>query len=187
MRIINRLFVALFALISLSSCLNTDDPFEVFYEWKAENETFFQNKLDSIEHGNGFQEFNIPTNHGGGKLLYRVIKSGTGSKSPLYTDQVKVHYTGMLYTGTKFDSSYKVTSVNGVTLTEEELYLYNKPAQFAVNGLIKGWTEILQVMKEGDRWEVIIPWGLGYGNNGSGTISPFSTLVFDMELMEIVQ
>ncbi|MGL4412017.1 MAG: FKBP-type peptidyl-prolyl cis-trans isomerase [Bacteroidales bacterium] len=189
MRKIYSILLLIIAITSstLTSCLDSEDPNAVYYEWKELNETFFNNKRDSIAFDNGYEEIEIPTNHGGGSILRKVIKSGEGSVSPIYTDKVKTHYTGTLYTGAQFDTSYSITSVNGVELTEEELYLYNTPLQFGVNEVIVGWTEALQLMHVGDKWEVIIPWGLGYGNSGSGTIPPFSTLIFEIELMEIVE
>ncbi|MGL4993312.1 MAG: FKBP-type peptidyl-prolyl cis-trans isomerase [Bacteroidales bacterium] len=189
MRKIYSILLLIIAITSstLTSCLDSEDPNAPYYEWKELNETFFNNKKDSIDFGNGYEEIEIPTNHGGGTLLRRVIKSGEGTVSPIYTDQVKTHYTGKLYTDSQFDTSFTITSVNGVELTEEELYLYNDPASFAVNGVIVGWTEVLQLMHVGDKWEVIIPWDLGYGNTGSGTIPPYSTLIFEIELMEIVE
>ena len=101
-------------------------------------------------------------------LQYKVIKSGTG-RTPRATDTVKAHYRGTLTDGTEFDSSYKS----------------GKPVEFAVNRVIPGWQEVLQKMKVGDKWQVFIPAHLGYGPRGSGPIPPNSTLVFDIELMEV--
>ncbi len=103
-------------------------------------------------------------------LQYKVIRSGEG-RSPALNSIVKVHYEGTLVDGTKFDSSYD----------------RNEPAQFPVNGVIAGWTEALQLMKEGDVWELTIPSELGYGARGvPGTpIEPGATLVFKVELLEV--
>lgn len=102
-------------------------------------------------------------------LQYRVIKSGDGP-SPKATDNVTTHYSGKLVDGTKFDSSYD----------------RGEPATFPLNGVIPGWTEILQKMKVGDKWEVVIPANLGYGEQGAGNvIPPNSTLIFEIELLGI--
>jgi len=103
-------------------------------------------------------------------LQYKVIKEGAGPK-PKPTDQVKVHYTGKLLNGTEFDSSSKRGP---------------EPATFGVSQVIKGWTEALTNMPVGSKWELYIPADLAYGANGSGrTIEPNSTLIFDVELVNI--
>ena len=101
-------------------------------------------------------------------LQYKVIKSGAGP-SPKSTDTVKVHYTGTLIDGTVFDSSVQ----------------RGTPATFPVNGVIPGWTEALQLMKVGDKWQLVIPAKLAYGEKGPGFIGPNSTLIFDVELLGI--
>jgi len=102
-------------------------------------------------------------------LQYKVIKSGKGA-TPKTTDTVTTHYRGTLIDGSEFDSSYS----------------RGKPASFPVNGVIKGWTEALQLMKVGDKWELYIPSELAYGANGpSPKIGPNATLVFEIELLSI--
>jgi FKBP-type peptidyl-prolyl cis-trans isomerase FklB len=101
-------------------------------------------------------------------LQFKVINSGTG-KVPIATDRVTVHYTGKLIDGTIFDSSVQ----------------RGQPSTFAVNGVIRGWTEALQLMHEGDKWILYIPQELGYGANGSGRIPPYAALVFEVELIKV--
>ncbi|OEU54387.1 MAG: peptidylprolyl isomerase [Desulfuromonadales bacterium C00003096] len=102
-------------------------------------------------------------------LQYKVISKGTGKK-PGPNDKVTVHYRGRLLDGTEFDSSYQ----------------RNKPATFPVGGVIPGWTEGLQLMKEGAKWQLFIPAKLAYGEKGAGPmIGPNSTLIFDVELVSI--
>lgn len=102
-------------------------------------------------------------------LQYKVIKEGKGA-SPKPTDVVSVHYKGTLPDGTEFDSSYK----------------RGEPAQFPVNGVIPGWTEALQLMKPGAKYELYIPPQLAYGPNGAGqAIGPNQALVFEVELLEV--
>jgi FKBP-type peptidyl-prolyl cis-trans isomerase FklB len=103
-------------------------------------------------------------------LQYKVIKEGNGN-TPTADDKVKTHYRGTLIDGTEFDSSYK----------------RNRPAEFAVKGVIKGWTEALQLMKEGAKWELYIPANLAYGDRGRPGIPANSTLIFEIELLEIVK
>ncbi len=103
-------------------------------------------------------------------LQYLVINEGTG-KQPKETDSVKCHYEGMLVDGTMFDSSIQ----------------RGEPATFPLNGVIKGWIEGLQLMKEGAKYRFFIPYTLGYGERGAGaSIPPFAALVFDVELIEVV-
>ncbi|MGB2862174.1 MAG: FKBP-type peptidyl-prolyl cis-trans isomerase [Sedimentisphaerales bacterium] len=103
-------------------------------------------------------------------LQYKVITEGTGN-TPTADDKVKTHYKGTLIDGTEFDSSYK----------------RNQPAEFPVKGVIKGWTEALQLMKEGGKWELYIPADLAYGERGRPSIPANSTLIFEIELLEIVK
>jgi FKBP-type peptidyl-prolyl cis-trans isomerase FklB len=103
-------------------------------------------------------------------LQYKVIKEGMG-KTPTIADKVKTHYRGTLIDGTEFDSSYK----------------RGKPAEFGVKAVIKGWTEALQLMKEGDKWELYIPANLAYGERARPTIPANSTLIFEIELLEVVK
>jgi len=102
-------------------------------------------------------------------LQYKILKAGTGPK-PAASDTVVCNYRGTLTDGTEFDSSYK----------------RGQPETFAVNQVIKGWTEALQLMPVGSKWQVVIPPDLAYGANGAGgVIGPNATLVFDVELLEI--
>jgi len=102
-------------------------------------------------------------------LQYKVLKSGSG-KTPGPKDTVKVHYHGTLTDGTVFDSSVD----------------RGEPVTFPVDGVIPGWTEALQLMKEGDKWQIVIPSKLAYGENGAPPkIGPNAALVFDVELLGI--
>ena len=103
-------------------------------------------------------------------LQYKVITEGTGN-TPTAKDKVKTHYRGTLIDGTKFDSSYD----------------RNRPAEFPVTGVIKGWTEALQLMKVGGKWELYIPANLAYGQRGRPGIPPNSTLIFEIELLEVLK
>ena len=103
-------------------------------------------------------------------LQYEVLQEGTG-KSPKATDTVRCHYEGRLLDGSVFDSSYK----------------RGEPADFGLNQVIPGWTEGVQLMKEGAKYRFTIPYLLAYGEQGAGaSIPPFSTLVFDVELIKVL-
>lgn len=103
-------------------------------------------------------------------LQYEVIREGSGKK-PKATDQVRCHYEGTLINGTIFDSSVQ----------------RGQPAVFGVNQVIQGWVEALQLMTEGSKWRLFIPSDLAYGAHGAGeTIAPHSTLIFEVELLEVL-
>jgi FKBP-type peptidyl-prolyl cis-trans isomerase FklB len=102
-------------------------------------------------------------------LQYKIIKPGTGKK-PQPTDTVTVQYRGTLIDGTEFDSSYR----------------RGQPATFEVNKVIRGWTEALQLMQEGSKWQLFIPSDLAYGERGAGQqIGPNAALIFEVELLSI--
>lgn len=103
-------------------------------------------------------------------LQYEVIAEGNGNR-PSAADRVKCHYEGTLIDGTVFDSSIK----------------RGEPAVFGVNQVIKGWVEALQLMKEGAKWRLYIPYDMAYGENGAGElIPPYSALIFDVELISVL-
>ncbi len=103
-------------------------------------------------------------------LQYEVLNEGTG-RSPKATDTVRCHYHGTLIDGTVFDSSYQ----------------RNQPADFGLNQVIAGWTEGVQLMKEGAKYRFYLPYHLAYGEHGAGnSIPPFATLVFDVELLKVL-
>ena len=103
-------------------------------------------------------------------LQYKVVVAGAGKK-PGPKDKVRCHYCGTFPDGTKFDSSYD----------------RGEPAVFGVNQVIAGWTEALQLMSEGSKWELYIPYTLGYGEHGApGAIPPYSALVFTVELIKVL-
>lgn len=103
-------------------------------------------------------------------LQYEVLTTGDGEK-PTAASTVRTHYHGTLLDGTVFDSSYE----------------RGQPAEFPVGGVIKGWTEALQLMTVGTKWRLYVPYDLAYGEQGAGgAIGPYATLIFDVELLAIV-
>ena len=140
--------------------------------------TYFQEKQKAeaskaISEGKAFLEENgkkegVVTTKSG--LQYEVLIEGTG-KQPKATDTVRCHYEGSLINGSIFDSSYK----------------RGEPAEFGLSQVIPGWTEGVQLMKEGAKYRFYIPYVLGYGENGAGSsIPPYSTLIFDVELIKVL-
>lgn len=128
---------------------------------------------DAIAEGAAFLEANktrpeVTVTKSG--LQYEVLTEGTG-RSPKATDKVRCHYEGTLVNGTVFDSSYR----------------RGEPADFPLNGVIPGWTEGVQLMKEGAKYRFYIPYLLGYGERGAGSsIPPYATLIFDVELIKVL-
>lgn len=157
--------------------LGDDEAQQIVQEFFAKQEE--KQKAEAAEKGkaakqegekflaeNGKKEGVITTASG---LQYQVLREGNG-QSPKATDTVECHYEGTLIDGTKFDSSYD----RGQTAT------------FPLNQVIAGWTEGLQLMKEGGKYRFFIPYELGYGERGAGaSIPPFSALVFDVELVSV--
>lgn len=140
--------------------------------------TYFQEKQKAesqkaISEGKAFLEENakkegVVTTKSG--LQYEILTEGTG-KQPKATDIVRCHYEGSLINGSVFDSSYK----------------RGEPAEFGLSQVIPGWTEGVQLMKEGAKYRFYIPYLLGYGENGAGSsIPPYSTLIFDVELIKVL-
>lgn len=133
---------------------------------------YMGNAESNLKEGKDFLEANskkkgITTLASG--LQYKVVEAGKG-RQPTSSNRVTVHYSGFLIDGTVFDSSYE----------------RNSPATFPVNGVIPGWVEALQLMKEGDIWELYIPSHLAYGKGGAGgDIGPNATLIFKVELIKV--
>jgi FKBP-type peptidyl-prolyl cis-trans isomerase FklB len=129
--------------------------------------------MDNLQQAEAFLAENkgkegIQTTESG--LQYLEVKAGTG-KTPGPSDTVRVHYRGTLIDGKEFDSSYR----------------RGQPIEFPVNGVISGWTEALQLMKEGAEWKLFIHPNLAYGARGAGgVIGPNAALIFDVELIKVI-
>jgi FKBP-type peptidyl-prolyl cis-trans isomerase FklB len=166
-------------VLGLSDVLNEKQPAITYDEAKQVINAYFmklqQEKLE-INKKAGEEFLNINKGRAGvvalpSGLQYQVLKMGEGDK-PKATDKVKCHYHGTLIDGRVFDSSVE----------------RGQPAVFGVNQVIAGWVEALQLMPVGSKWRLFIPSELAYGENGAGElIEPNSTLIFDVELLEIVK
>jgi len=131
----------------------------LYKDYVAENEAFLSKNKDKA---------GVTVTPSG--LQYEVIKMGTGSK-PTAANTVRVHYTGTFIDGTEFESSISA----------------GQPVEFPVSGVISGWTEALQLMPVGSKFKLYIPQDLAYGAQGREGIKPFSTLIFEVELLDILQ
>lgn len=163
---------------SILDVMNGEEPAMSAREAQQMLNEYFENKAkedaqQAIADGaaflkeNGEREGVVTTKSG---LQYEVLTAGSG-KSPKATDQVRCHYEGRLIDGSVFDSSYQ----------------RGEPADFGLNQVIPGWTEGVQLMQEGAKYRFYIPYVLGYGERGAGSsIPPYSTLIFDVELIKVL-
>lgn len=151
-------------LIILAICIAGFFFYRTWNNNKAAEKNLALGQAFLLENG---QKSHILTTDSG--LQYQVLQVGTGQVHPTATSQVKVHYEGRLLDGSVFDSSIQ----------------RNSPITFGLNQVIKGWQEGVQLMVEGEKARFFIPSHLAYGKSGSGPIPPASTLIFDVELLEI--
>jgi len=176
------IFFVLSMVFFFSGCKGDDESQDT--AWKDKNEKFFS----ELASRSGL--FRIDAESGHGFIYRKILQSGAKEQlSPIYTDKVSVHYTGatlagfdsdadMIISGKAFDTSY-----NDRNCTSPGVY---KPASFKLSDLIEGWWIALQEMKPGDKWQLYIPWQLGYKESGKGTAIPgYSTLIFEVELVSI--
>ena len=181
-------------LLVMTSCEETDGVEEPYFQWAERNQLYIDS-IARVANANLGDEvgqwkvihtykFNPPLNDlnpdVNDYVYCRILEKGTGEIKPLFTDKVDVHYRGKLiplYDGSEvvFDQSFQ-----GELNTETAV-----PATFNVNGVVEGWITILQQMVENDRWEVHIPYQLGYGVYGYSDIPGYSTLVFDVKLDKV--
>ena len=180
--------------LAVTSCEETDGAVDPYFNWQERNELYIDS-IAKVARANLGEEvgqwkavhtykFNPPINDlnpdVNDYVYCRILKKGEGTMKPLFTDSVTTHYRGQLiplYDGQKvvFDESFQGE-------LNEEVAI---PVGFTVNGVIEGWTTILQHMVVGDRWEIHVPYQLGYGIYGSGDIPGYSALVFDVQLDDI--
>ncbi len=177
-------------LLSFASCSEESDDVEEFPNWQSTNEAYWdslytatQQKIAAgdtswkIIRSWSLEEAQATANTD--YIIVHVVTAGTGSGSPLYTDSVRVHYTGKLLPSTSYPTGYQFDSSYGKATSTATA----APAQFLVGGLVKGFATALQNMCIGDEWEVYIPYQLGYGTSGSSSIPGYSTLIFNIILV----
>lgn len=171
------LLTALFGVL-MSSCNDDNEVWDKYKDWRIANEEFFNEQRYMTENGSNVYQTLSPSWNSSATVLIRYLndrKKTEGNLSPMLTSTVAVKYIGRLYNGVPFDSSYLQPS----TVYGDSLFL-TTPGQ-----VIQGWTIALLNMRVGDSARVVIPYNLAYGSSGSGIISPYSTLVFDMKLVDI--
>lgn len=173
--------ISLFTLLLITSC--EDENETVDSEWRLENEA----KFASITTDPEYTKLNSTS--GNGHVMYKVIETGDGDRSPYFTEQVRVRYTGWFKYNWEKEDTYQDDKGNHITnkIIFDTTSKSNIARTFNVKGVVDGFSTALQHMKEGDKWEVWIPWNLGYLQSGNGSIPGYTTLVFEIELVEIVE
>ena len=180
---------SLFLALAFVACQERDEENE-FDNWKERNEHYIDSLAYVARNGNGWtmiKAFNLGDSLGmNGKnedyIYVQKIENGTGTQHPLFNDSVRVHYSGHLLPslsypdGYCFDKSFKGTTVNLAT---------DVPTLLGVNNLVKGFSTALMNMVEGDHWKVIIPYHLGYNKRTDVSVTPYSTLIFEIRLARI--
>ena len=174
----------LFTLLPLLiSCSESDGTEEEFVDWRSKNEAYFEQQY-ALHSGSGIvRKWSLDETSSGVQhtdcILVDVLEEGRGETSPLYTDSVEVHYIGKLLPSTSYAGGY-VFDKSYSTYDPE----VSVPKTFVVNALISGFSTALQHMHRGDHWRVTVPYQLGYGASGSGSIPGYSTLIFEIRLVD---
>ncbi len=193
----------------VTSCTENDSTVEEYSDWKSKNETYWNNLYTTTQQKikNGDTSWKIILNYtfkdqkqsSGSALTYgpenyiiaHVEQAGTGTTSPLYSDSVSMHYMGRLipsttYTsGLIFDKSWSGYTFNATTSRPAHSNVgLTYDAEGKVTSLVDGFTTALMSMHRGDHWTVYIPYQLGYGTSAAGTVPAYSTLIFDLRLVD---
>ncbi|MBM6992352.1 MAG: FKBP-type peptidyl-prolyl cis-trans isomerase [Prevotella sp.] len=180
----------LFSFLLFTSCSEASDDVEEFPDWQNTNTTkwnsIYAQAAEKIAAGDTSWKIIKSWNYedtlhseNTSYIVVHVIEEGTGSGSPLYTDSVRVNYKGSLLPSTSYPNGYEFDSSWDNATSDST----TAPAQLLVSSLSDGFATALQHMHIGDEWEVYVPWTLGYGTSGSGSIPGYSVLIFDIELL----
>ena len=190
-------YILLLGILTLfTACSEDNDEVEEYPDWQNKNESYWENLYNStqqkISAGDASwriirkysysDDMNIKKDD---NIIVHIVKQGEGTESPFITDSVKVHYQGKLLPSTSYPSGYIFDSSWTGTFNPATA----NPVKFLTGSLIDGWTTALINMHEGDRWEIYVPYKLGYGTSesSSSTIPPYSTLIFDVTLVDFWQ
>lgn len=167
----------LFCILGTISCSKDDDEVIVDEAWKLENEAYFQ----ALAMNPDYREIKSQGNDG--SIYYQILEKGNGKDSIYYTSQVDVYYKGTLIDGTQFDAK---TFEDGAPF---KCAVSPGVATNIYGSVIEGWTVALQHMVKGDKWKIVIPQQLGYGPTGNtgGTIKPYTTLIFEIQVDKVIQ
>ena len=179
--------MALIAPLALLSCSESDDTVEEFPDWQNRNETFFADIYSQgVANTDGtwkvIRSYTLEDTvqvEDHDHIVVKVLREGTGSGCPMYSDSVMINYRGHLLPSTSYPEGY----VFDQSFTGDYNPLTASPATLYVGGTIDGFTTALQYMHIGDYWRIYIPYQLGYRESGSGSVPGYSTLVFDVELV----
>lgn len=191
-------------VLSLTACSETDDEVDEYPNWKETNETYFNNLYRSAQQAiaSGDTSWKVitnwslsdslataPENH----IIVHVLRQGTGTESPLYSDTVFVHYSGRLLPSTTYATGYVFDKTwtgdfNAETAMPHKMgvsqtWTTNSSGRRVLTSNIDGFTTVLQYMHVGDEWEVYIPYQLAYGESGTTGVPAYSTLIFDLTLV----
>ncbi len=182
----------LFAFLLLSACSENDDNSSEFDDWQSKNTTYwnalYAKAQDSVKAGNTswkiIKKWSLEDalqSKSTDFIIVHVKEKGTGTVYPIYTDTVRTHYTGRLIPSANYPDGYQFDSSLGHAISMDEA----TPAKLAVSKVVDGFSTALQNMHVGDRWEVYIPYTLGYGETAQSAIPAYSTLIFDIKLAAI--
>ena len=173
----------------LAACSESDDTGSEFDDWQSKNTTYwdalYAKAQDSVKAGNAnwkiIKNWSLEESLQSKNTDYIIVhvkETGTGTVSPIYTDTVRTHYTGRLIPSASYPDGYQFDSSLGHAVSMDEA----TPTKFAVSAVVDGFSTALQNMHVGDRWEVYIPYTLGYGESAQSAIPAYSTLIFDVKL-----
>lgn len=206
MRRIRKILCFLLPLAALlfASCEEVQEASK-YDNWQARNEAFIdsiaretggliidsEEKAAAVEVGRLFAIATTAGTMSGDQYVYcKKITANPEGRRPLYTETVSAYYYGTLITGDKFDGNftgYSAVDRQELNAEDKKPTEFDAPAEFAVSGMITGWTAALQLMRTGERWMLYIPYQSGYGTSGSGSILGYSALTFDLDLVEVVE
>ena len=205
MRRIRKILCFLLPLAALlfASCEEVQEASK-YDNWQARNEAFIdsiaretggliidsEEKAAAVEVGRLFAIATTAGTMSGDQYVYcKKITANPDGRRPLYTESVSAYYYGTLITGDRFDGNftgYSALDQGTLNATDKAPTEFDAPSEFSVSGVIAGWTAALQLMKTGERWMLYIPYPSAYGTGGSGSIPGYSTLVFDLQLEEVL-
>ncbi len=196
-------FVLPLAALLFASCEEVQEASK-YDNWQARNEAYIDSiagetgkvfvatleDADRMEPGSLFAIATTSGTTAGEQYVYcKKITANPEGRRPLYTETVSAYYYGTLITGDKFDGNftgYSAVDRQELNAEDKKPTEFDAPAEFAVSGMITGWTAALQLMRTGERWMLYIPYQSAYGTSGSGSIPGYSALAFDLILDDIV-
>ncbi len=187
---ITHIIFFLLCCLFVTSCDTADNTVEEYPDWQAKNSKFFQNLLDSIDKGQkdkSWEKILTWTKTDSGNvsstdyIIVHKLHLGESGNCPLYTDSAKVQYLGRLLPSTSYPQGAIFDQTGTGTKLDPATYV---PTKFAVSSVVVGFSTALQHMHKGDWWQIYIPYTLAYGESGSSGIPGYSTLIFELRLVD---